>query len=69
MVTWHHQFNIHEFEQTPPDSEEQLQSVGMQRGGQVSNRTATTMEERVIGSIGQRNQEHGIIYIYLTSEV
>ena len=34
MVTWHHQFNIHEFEQTPPDSEEQLRSVGMQRGGQ-----------------------------------
>ena len=36
MVGWHHQFDGHEFEQTPADSERQgglacLQSMGWQR--------------------------------------
>ena len=34
MAGWHHQFNGHEFEQTPGDSEGQgsvLQSMGSQR--------------------------------------
>ena len=36
MVTWHHQLNGHEFEQTPGESEGQrslLQTMGSQRVG------------------------------------
>ena len=38
MVGWHHQFNRHEFEETPGDSEGQgrigkLQFTGLQRAG------------------------------------
>ena len=45
-----------------------LQSVGLQRGGhKLVTKQHKTMEERVIGSVGQRNQELEIIYIYLTS--
>ena len=35
MAGWHHQLNVHEFEQTPGDSEGQdvLQSMGFQRVG------------------------------------